>query len=67
MAGAFIGHTHVVLSVAFSADGQHVVSGSSDQTVHVWNISTGETAAGPFTEQMDLVNLEPVVFLPDGQ
>jgi WD40 repeat protein len=30
-------------------DGQHIVSGSYEQTIRVWNAMTGETAAGPFT------------------
>src|ERR1700744_587873 len=37
-----------VNSVALSPDGQHIVSGSDDQTIHVWNAMTGETVAGPF-------------------
>jgi len=32
------GHTSVVLSVAFSPDGQHIVSGSSDNLVKVWSV-----------------------------
>jgi WD40 repeat protein len=30
------GHTHAVLSVAWSRDGQYIVSGSEDKTVRVW-------------------------------
>jgi WD40 repeat protein len=35
------GHTDTVLSVAFSPDGQSVVSGSGDNTVRVWDATTG--------------------------
>lgn len=36
------GHTHSVKSVAFSADGSKVVSGSDDGTVKIWNADSGE-------------------------
>ena len=49
MAGPFTGHSDWVNSVAFSPDGQWVVSGSKDQTIYVWNALAGEVVAGPFT------------------
>src|ERR1700680_2759455 len=54
-----------VPSVAFSPDGQHIVSGSWDGAIRVWNSKTGETAAGPFTGHTAWVN--SVGFSPDGQ
>jgi WD40 repeat protein len=54
-----------VASVAFSPDGQHIVSASEDETIRVWNATTGETVAGPFTGHTDRVN--SVAFSPDGQ
>ena len=36
------GHTGTVYSVALSADGSRVVSGSWDNTVRLWNTATGE-------------------------
>jgi hypothetical protein len=56
-----------VLSVAFSPDGRCIVSGSVDETVRVWKISTGGTAAGPFTGQTDSANSAAFSLAPDGQ
>ena len=64
-AGPFTGHTNSVRSVAFSPDGQHIVSGSDDRTICVWNAMTGETTAGPFAVHTELVS--SVAFSPDGQ
>jgi WD40 repeat protein len=36
------GHTSIVWSVALSADGQTLVSGSGDSTIKVWNLSSGK-------------------------
>ena len=37
-----IGHSDSVRSVAASCDNGHIVSGSSDSTVRIWNMLTGE-------------------------
>jgi WD40 repeat protein len=39
------GRTSGVLSVAFSPDGQHIVSGSYDELVKVWPVSGGKEVA----------------------
>ena len=36
------GHTDTVMSVALSADGSKVVSGSNDRTVKIWSAESGE-------------------------
>ena len=36
------GHVDGVWSVAFSADGSKVVSGSDDKTVKIWSADNGE-------------------------
>ncbi|MEH2043322.1 WD40 repeat domain-containing protein [Nostoc sp.] len=37
-----MGHSHIVCSLAISADGKILVSGSWDQTIKVWQLETGE-------------------------
>ena len=65
MAGPFSGHSEGVTSVAFSPDGRHIVSGSYDETICVWNAMTGKIVAGPFSGHLSGVT--SVVFSPDGQ
>jgi WD40 repeat protein len=36
------GHRDLVSDVAFSPDGRHLVTGSYDRTVRVWNLASGE-------------------------
>jgi WD40 repeat protein len=36
------GHSLVVQSIAFSPDGQTLVSCSADKTIKLWNVNTGE-------------------------
>jgi WD40 repeat protein len=54
-----------VYCIAVSPDSQHIVSGSEDKTICVWNATTGEMVAGPFTGHTDSV--WSVAFSPDGQ
>jgi WD40 repeat protein len=65
VAGLFSGHTDSVRSVAFSSDGQHIISGSSDNTICVWDAMMGKTVAGLFSGHTDSVR--SVAFLSDGQ
>ena len=39
------GHRDNVTSLAFTADERHLVTGSSDGTVRIWNVASGESAA----------------------
>jgi WD40 repeat protein len=38
----FEGHTRQVNQVAFSPDGKHALSGSTDQTMRLWDVATGK-------------------------
>ena len=40
------GHSGGVTSVAISADGKRVVSGSDDKTVMIWDVDTGVKVSG---------------------
>lgn len=57
------GHQGPVYSVIFSQDGQSVISGSSDGTVRVWSVETGEQVQTLQTDphaQVLEVDLNPV-------
>ena len=58
------GHTWAVNSVGYSPDGSHIVSGSLDKTIRIWNPTTGQCIAGPFQGHTDGVN--SVAYSPDG-
>src|ERR1700755_2534440 len=57
------GHSSSVKSVVFSPDGSRVASGSSDNTVRVWDVQTGECQ---HTLEGHSSWVNSVVFSPDG-
>ncbi len=64
LAGEFKGHSATVLSVAVSADGKHLLSGSQDQTLRYWQMDESkllETAVvgGGFDNTVWSVALSP--------
>ncbi|KAF7358414.1 WD40 repeat-like protein [Mycena venus] len=54
----------IVESVAFSPDGERIVSGSDDGTLRVWDARTGALVTRPFQGHNDKVN--SVSFSPEG-
>ncbi len=58
------GHANSVWSVAFSPDGQHIVSGSDGKLVKVRSVSGGKEVAS-LAGHTNWVN--SVAFSPDGQ
>lgn len=65
----FTRHEDSVLSVAFSPDGQNLASGSYDETIKIWNLSTGEllhTLSGHLTSSGHSNGVWSVTFSPQG-
>ncbi len=60
----FTGHEGDVWGVAFSPDGKYLTTGSSDQTVRLWDVFTGEEI-NTFSPQAGEVGEVP--FSPDGR
>jgi WD40 repeat protein len=40
------GHTNAITSVAYSPNGQHIISGSRDKTIRIWDAETGAAVGG---------------------
>lgn len=59
------GHAWGVNSVSFSPDGRHIISGSHDSTLRLWDASTGKPVGLPFQGHTDFVY--SVAFSPDGR
>ncbi|KAK7059455.1 WD40 repeat-like protein [Favolaschia claudopus] len=61
-----LGHDSPVMSVAFSPDGKHIVSGSDDNTtVRIWDAATGAAIGEPLQGHDSAVT--SVAFSPDGK
>ncbi len=58
------GHTDVVRAVAFSPDGETIVSGGNDNTVRVWDGRTGRLRETLQGHEKDVTS---VAFSPDGR
>ncbi|OAD19000.1 Serine/Threonine protein kinase with repeats [Candidatus Thiomargarita nelsonii] len=58
------GHQTPVLSVAFSQDGGILISGSDDNTIKIWEVSTGSLL---YTLQKERMWVNSISFSPDGR
>ena len=59
-----VGHTDTVYSVAFSPDGQTLASGSADDTIILWDATTGEYKETLIGHKRAVYS---IAFSPDGQ
>jgi WD40 repeat protein len=59
------GHTNWVNSVAFSPNGALLASGSTDDTIRLWDLATNRQSGAPLTG--DSATVESVAFSPDGK
>ena len=58
------GHTSDIWGADFSPDGKYLVTGSSDKTVRLWDLATGETI---HIFSGDTSGFEEMAFSPDGK
>jgi WD40 repeat protein len=58
-------HTGAVYSVTYSHGGQHIASGSCDNTIQIWDAITGNAVGQPLKGHTD--SELSVVYSPDGQ
>ncbi|GCB19685.1 periodic tryptophan protein 2 homolog [Aspergillus awamori] len=58
------GHEGPIVTMAFAADGSHLVTGSWDRTVRVWSIFGRTQTSEPLQLQADVLS---VAFRPDGK
>ena len=59
-----LGHSSMVNSVAFSPDGRYALSGSDDQTLKLWEVSSGREIR---TFEGHTASVLSVTFSPDGR
>lgn len=64
------GHNDWVLAVSWSPDGQYIATGSMDNTIRIWNPSTGEQIGAPLTghsKWITSLSWEPYHLAEEGQ
>src|SRR5260221_209745 len=61
----WIGHSGPVICLSYSPNGRHVVSGSYDNTIRIWDTKTGVAVGEPLTGHIQSVR--SVAYSPDGR
>src|SRR5258708_1575610 len=61
----WIGHTDFVRCVSYSPNGRHVVSGSWDKTIRIWDAETGAAVGDPITGHV--AGALSIAYSPDGR
>jgi WD40 repeat protein len=64
LAGAPLRHARAVLALAFSRDGEKLLTGSEDNTARLWNARTAGPLSGALAHES---GVRAVAFSPDGQ
>ena len=59
------GHNDYIRGINYSPDGRHIVSGSDDSTIRIWDAETGAPVGEPLKGHTDSV--ESVAYSPNGQ
>ena len=59
------GHDASIRSICYSPDGAHVVTGSCDKTIRIWDAESGTTIGEPLTGHTKKVT--SVAYSPDGR
>ena len=59
------GHTEAVRSITYHPDGRHIISGSSDRTIRIWDAATGAAVGKPLAGHT--AGVWSVAYSPDGQ
>jgi WD40 repeat protein len=61
----WIGHTDSITSISCSPNGYHIVSGSNDMTIRIWDVETGAGVGSPLKGHTGYV--KSVAYSPDGR
>ena len=61
----WVGHTSIVRCLSCSPNGSHIVTGSGDSTLRIWDAETGTTVGEPLKGHTRWVH--SVAYSPNGQ
>ena len=61
----WVGRTDVIESICCSPNGYHIVTGSLDKTIRIWDVETGAAVSNPLMGHTDRV--KSVAYSPTGQ